>query len=281
MTHVLVVEDVQSTRLSIEAVLRKAGYHVSVAEDGEQALDLLEQQEATQYYDAIITDIQMGSIDGLAVLQAARHHDPYAAVIVLTGFGTMETAITALRSGAYDYLHKPCEPEDLLQCVKGAIQRHVREVQKARAIQSLKQIAAQFDAQPEHPAEAQAEPLLASAEEQASLDIADQEGEEEGERYYRLGELCIDNRRHSVSFADETIHLTPIEYALLRCLAQAPGTVLEYIEIARSTHGHIQDKAEAQSLLKPHVHKLRRKIKAEYFVSVRGVGYMLEAPAEV
>jgi DNA-binding response OmpR family regulator len=98
------------------------------------------------------------------------------------------------------------------------------------------------------------------------------------ERYITVGELWIDSFQHTVSFAGESLHLTPIEYGLLRCLAQAEGRVLEYCEIARRTHGHVADKVEAHALLKPHIHNLRRKITSDYLVNVRGVGYMLVCP---
>jgi DNA-binding response OmpR family regulator len=277
--RVLIVEDVESTRRSITAVLEKAGYHVTVAADGETALALLDEARITATpYDVIITDIQMGGVDGISVLQAARSYDPLAAVIILTGFGTMDTAVAALRAGASNYLHKPCDPPDLLNCVKEALQQRMVELSKAEAIQTLKRLAGQLERNVGEDTEPVAPPSLPPHSDLPGEHTADDTSPPPST--IRIGLLAIDTQRHSVSFDGKPIHLTPIEYALLRCLAQQPGHVLEYGDIVQRTHGHVADRHEAHALLKPHIYKLRRKISPDYFSNVRGIGYMLEAPCD-
>lgn len=266
--YILVVEDDVITRLSIAAILEGAGYHVTEAADGEKAISLIEQADgAGMPYNVVITDLRMGTIDGIEVLYAARTQQHPAEVIILTGYGTMDTSIAALRAGAYDYLIKPCEPTDLLAYVAGAVQRHISERRQADVIRAIAQIAGQWQNDP-----------LPMGPEDPPLSPRVYSQSEPDDRFIRVGALCIDNFRHIVSFNGEEIHLTPIEYAVLRCLAQEHGRVLHYCEIARRTHGHVSDKSEAHALLKPHIHKLRRKIDPDYFINVRSTGYMLAVP---
>lgn len=268
-THILVVEDDTATRLSLVAVLEKAGYHVTSAVNGETALSLLAQTSAaTHAYDVVITDIQMGVVSGMDVMQAARNQDEYTSIIILTGFGSMETAIAAIRAGAYDYLHKPCEPTDLLACVTGAVQKRKDERLKAETVQAVQQLAESIQSnQPSsysHP-----------MPHQDTTNSGDT-GAETSPRLIQIGLLCIDTARHSVSYNGQPVHLTPTEYDLLLCLANANGHTLAYEAITQFTHNCETGRHEAHILLKPHIHKLRRKIKSDYFVNVRGFGYRLE-----
>jgi DNA-binding NtrC family response regulator len=90
-------------------ILKLKGYGVTTAESGERAIELLE--NAT--FDLIITDLIMGSIDGIGVLKKAKEISPETMVMILTGFGDMASAIEALRSDADDYILKPCESDEI------------------------------------------------------------------------------------------------------------------------------------------------------------------------
>lgn len=124
--HILLVEDDQNTSIALGYWLQQAGYRVTRAPDGETAFDLLE----NDVYDVVLTDIVLGDIDGIEVLQAARMQDYHPEVLILTGHGTLDTAIAAIRAGAYDYLVKPCDEDELLRQLNGAVQR--RMVEKRR-----------------------------------------------------------------------------------------------------------------------------------------------------
>ncbi len=263
MATMLIVEDMEPTRRSIVFVLRKASHHVDEASDGQTALTMLSEAARTGHpYDVVITDIQMGAVSGMEVLRAAKACDPLTEVIVLTGFGTIETAVESLRAGAHDYLHKPCEPEDLLACVTNAVQQRTTDQRKEEAIQTLQQLVERIDEPP--PTSSPLPPTDPAAP--SIQDIT------------RIGRLCIDHQRHRVSFDGQDVHLTPTEYTLLCSLAQQRGRVISYHDIVRHTHRTTVDKTEAQTLLKPHIHKLRRKIHSDYFIGVRGIGYMLDTP---
>ena len=117
--QVLVVDDDYASRLLISKILEKDNYRVSTCNSGLEGLDRLKQHS----YDLIISDLKMEGMDGIQLLQKARSLDPNIAVIILTGYASMQTAIDSLRLGAVDYLMKPINIEELKIRVKKAIER--------------------------------------------------------------------------------------------------------------------------------------------------------------
>jgi DNA-binding NtrC family response regulator len=106
---ILLVDDDSVIVAAIGSDLEEKGYRVTTAGSGEQAVDWLTQS----HFDLVITDLVMTPVNGIAVLEKAKEIDPDTMVVILTGFGDMTSAIEALRSGADDYLLKPCEPEEI------------------------------------------------------------------------------------------------------------------------------------------------------------------------
>jgi signal transduction histidine kinase len=117
--RLLVVDDEENIVLTISEVLRLEGYDVDVASSGTEAARLLDEGRA---YDLILTDLHMGEGDGLSLLEDVRRRSPLTITIVLTGFAALETAIAALRHGAYDYLTKPCIIDELKYTVSRGIE---------------------------------------------------------------------------------------------------------------------------------------------------------------
>lgn len=102
--NILVVDDDDDILELIERHLSNKGYEVVTAYDGEQALPLLDKVK----FDLVITDLKMPKIDGMEVLRRVKEKDPNIEVVILTGHGTMDTVVEALRDGgAFDYLQKP------------------------------------------------------------------------------------------------------------------------------------------------------------------------------
>jgi len=249
---ILLVEDDSTTRRLLASGLASAGYAVREAPDGETAVELLQSQR----FDLVISDIRMRRVDGVQVLEAARSQPDAPAVILLTGYSTVESAVAALRLGAYDYLQKPCELRDLLARVDGALERRAKERRMEDIRRLAQEIATMDGAPPQSSAQRPADDGL-----------------------LRIGALTIDRGRHQATFNGRALRLTPIEFALLCCLAESQGRVVAYEAIVQRTHGlHVSDD-EAQALLRSHVHNLRHKIDPAYIVGVRGAGYMLEVPA--
>ena len=119
---VLVVDDEPGFRKMLEWELTSQGMHVETAENGAQGVQLASQKT----YDVIISDITMPEMDGLKLLQSIQHSSPQTAVIIATGFGAVETAVFAMRKGAFDFILKPYDLGHLLSCVKKAVERRSR-----------------------------------------------------------------------------------------------------------------------------------------------------------
>ena len=111
MPHrILVVDDEKIIRDSISFILKKEGYTIEEAANGKLALDKINQQPC----DVIITDIEMPVMKGIELLENVMQVSPQTIVIIITAYGSLETAIAALRSGASDYILKPLEFDELL-----------------------------------------------------------------------------------------------------------------------------------------------------------------------
>ena len=119
MSAILVVDDELSMREFLEILLTKEGYAVSCAESGEDACTILDGEA----FDLVITDIRMDNIDGLGVLRKVKEVNPETPVIMISAYATAETAIEAMKEGAYDYIPKPFEVEEFKKILRDAIHR--------------------------------------------------------------------------------------------------------------------------------------------------------------
>src|SRR5581483_6662675 len=117
MHNVLIVDDESGIRLSLKGVLEDEGYKVSEAESGEACLDLLRKRS----FDAIFLDVWLPGMDGLDTLQKIKDLDQGAEVIMISGHGTIETAVRATKLGAFDFLEKPLSLEKTLILLKNAL----------------------------------------------------------------------------------------------------------------------------------------------------------------
>ncbi|MCG6972958.1 MAG: endopeptidase La [Desulfobacterales bacterium] len=114
---ILVVDDEQITRQNLEHVFKKDGYHVNTASDGQEALDFL----GKSAFDVIVTDLKMGKVDGMTVLESAKAVNPGTEVIIITGYATVSTAIEAMKKGSYHYLTKPLKLNEIRSTIQKAL----------------------------------------------------------------------------------------------------------------------------------------------------------------
>ena len=125
--QVLVVDDEEIARTNMEHVLTREGYQVKTAANGLEALEKAQGQDL----DLILTDLKMDKMDGLQLLEAVKDVAPHAAVIMITGFATVDTAVAAMQKGAVHYLPKPIKIEELRATVKQIFAKK-RTLQKTR-----------------------------------------------------------------------------------------------------------------------------------------------------
>jgi len=115
---ILIAEDDDTLAAALDEFLREKGHQVDLAAHGGEALALLEKKS----YPLIITDLVMPEADGLTVLRAARQRDPATLVVIMTGYASLDSAIGAIREGAYDYLCKPFKLQEIEIAVNNATQ---------------------------------------------------------------------------------------------------------------------------------------------------------------
>ncbi len=108
-TRILIVDDEEIVRESLSAWLEKDGYTLATAPDGETAIDRIRKER----WSILLVDLKMPGIDGLQVLEEAKKAQPEAAAVIMTAYATVDSAVAAMKIGAYDYLVKPFDPEEL------------------------------------------------------------------------------------------------------------------------------------------------------------------------
>ncbi len=264
--HILVVDDEAPERITLGEVLRLEGYHVKLAASGEEALALV--QETTPPFDIVVLDLRLPGIDGLQVLDHIRRLSDETIVILITGYGTLETAIRALRKGAYDFLLKPCPVDEVLR----AVRRALNEVQAGRYRRALVQ------------------QLQSTLQELIKTDNVDElepavQPTAHNEDVIVAGDIKLDRARHMVTHEGKPVELTPTEFRLLECLITRAGEVCSPQELVKCAQGYETDAWGARSIIRVHIRRLRRKLEPtpedpQHILNVRGVGYIFVAEPE-
>jgi len=257
---ILIVDDETNIRRGLKATLVKDGHEVQEAGSAEEALSILEIFPC----EAAIVDIRMPGMSGVDLLGQIRARWPLVSVILLTGHGTLETAMTAVREGAHDYLLKPTQPAAIRETVASALAAFRRHREESQLFQSLKTGLQRLE---ELPAEPQPSSVASPSQ----------------QRELTAGDLVIDTQAYLVRRGDHPISLTPTEFQLLVTLARRPGEVIDYVTLVQLSLEYEAEPWEAKELIKRHVFSLRQKIEPEpsnprYILNVRGIGYRLTSP---
>ena len=252
--RILLVDDETNIRLTFGMLLQRAGYDVMVAEGGEQAITLLEQH----VFDVLIVDLNMPGMHGLQVAEAARARQPDITIMVLTGHGSLDTAIEALHLQVFDYLLKSAAPQEVLERVDIAVAAHAHVARQHILMEAIASAADTLRV--ERP-----DDLPHPSAEHESISI---------------GAIHLDGWRQTVTVDDRTASLTPTEFRVLRCLMDHAGTLISYTQLVLCVQGYELGEQEASELIKPHIHHLRQKIEPnpadpQYILNVRGKGYLL------
>ena len=130
-SRILVVDDDESLRRVLQVQLEQDGYVVASAASAQQTVSMLQ----LRAYDLVITDLRMPGLSGLELLKEIRSQYPETIVIILTAFGTVDTAVEAMKAGAYDYLTKPVHPDELSLVVGRAVE-HLRLIEEVRTLRA-------------------------------------------------------------------------------------------------------------------------------------------------
>ena len=134
LIRILIAEDERPLRVLLSEELQEENRRVKAAANGLEALALLREEE----FDILITDLKMPQMGGIELLKEAKKLRPDLLVIVITGYASLETAIMALKEGAYDYIRKPFSLEELKVSVNNACTRILLERENRRLLEDLK-----------------------------------------------------------------------------------------------------------------------------------------------
>ncbi len=124
--HILIIDDELSMREFLEVLLSREGYRITCAENGGKALDLIAQDQ----FDLLLLDIRLGDMSGIEVLKAAKTQNPQTIVIMISAYASAETAVEAMNEGAYDYVPKPFDKDELRETVARALELKTLEHEK-------------------------------------------------------------------------------------------------------------------------------------------------------
>lgn len=263
--RILVVDDEAAERITLGEVLRLEGYHVTLAASGEQALAIVRQEPM---FDLAILDLRLPGMDGLQVLDGIRRISAETIVILITGYGTLETAVQALRKGAYDFLLKPSPVEEVLVAVRRALSE-LKAGRHRRLLISQLQNTLQA--------------LVATTDGLMGVEVLS--GLEKDDGATVVGDIQIDKGKHLVTYRGQPVELTPTEFRLLECLVGRVGEVCTPQDLVRCAQGYDTDAWGARSIVRVHIRRLRRKLEPDpenprYILNVRGVGYLFASSPE-
>lgn len=245
--RILVVDDEKIARRTLKTILEYEGFQVTAVESGEEALIELEKGA----FDCMILDLKMGGMSGMYVLEQTTERLPDLRVIVLTAFGSLETAIQAVRFHLSDYLLKPARPEEIIASVRKAL---------ADKPGILRESSASY--------------------------FADKEAGDPFIFRTGAGELFFDFRKRRISWQQGQVSLTPTEARMLEVLIRQRNQVVQHTELVYQVQGYRVETEEAARILRPVMSRLRRKLEevpgfGNWIQNVRGSGYLLELPNSV
>lgn len=265
--RILIVDDEESIRFSLRRALERDGHEVWTAGDGHEALRLVQHH----IFDLILTDLKMEGVDGAEVMRQARAMSPDTAIILLTGYATLESAIEALRRGAIDYLVKPCSSADIRASVEKGLSRRFRKLRRRQLLQQMSATLAELREETfPHTQTPVPSPVPLASRPQTTL-------------YH--GNLTVDRQRHRVTVEERKVDLTPTEFRLLAQLVENADKVVSCSELVLAAHGYQTSEDEARKVIRPHITNLRQKLGASegtppYILNIRGVGYVLTPATE-
>jgi DNA-binding response OmpR family regulator len=265
MVRILIVDDDEIPRASVAEILAESGYETVEAGNGLNALNLVKQNPD---FDVVLTDMKMPEMDGPTLLAELHRAFPDISIIMMTGQGTIDTAVQAMREGAVNYLLKPSNRRQLLESVREAV--NVRN-SKAQQRTLMDQVVSNLQALGlYHPNMEDAFPPQ-SASQSAGSKIDD--------RFLSVRSLMIDQHRLVALFEGKPLELTPTEFEILYSLVQAEGRVVTFEEIVYRLQGIRAERDEARTMLSTHLSNLRAKMREagceDYLVNSRGHGYYI------
>lgn len=262
--NVLLIDDEANIRVTLTRILQKAGCNVTHASSGSEALQLI----SGNLFDLVYLDLRLPDINGIDMLREIRRTNQLLPVIVLTGYGSISSAVEALHLEATDYLLKPIDPGVLVDRTTSILRRIKVDRRKKEIHEQIAQLQAELatlESEIELPAQQTSQGIS-----KTSLDS----------RFIKAGPFTLDLQTRRINLNSEAIDIPPASFDYFVVLARhAPG-VVRYQDLVSEAQGFSAEYAEAQSLTRYHIHILRQSIEADpkfpkFILNSRGIGYQL------
>jgi DNA-binding response OmpR family regulator len=258
--NILVIDDEPNLRYTLVRILRKSGWEVSAASTGREALRLM----VSTNYDLIFLDLRLPDMGGLDVLREIRCINPRMPVILLTGHGTLQSAMDSIRLGATDYILKPIDPVILVERTRTILRQQTIERRRQEILDQIKALQEELNSLG-----------IENKENAPPLDTPNQEA-----RFIRHGELLLDLQTRRASYKENVLSIPPATFEYLIVLVRHSPGVVTYQGLVTEAQGYSTNINEARELVKWHVHILRQSIetdpkKPQHLLNVRGEGYRL------
>jgi DNA-binding response OmpR family regulator len=255
--RILVVDDDQAIRRTLTGLFRHMGYDASEAATGKAALDQIE----SEIFDLVVLDLKLPHMEGTDVLQRACRMAPDTVFVILTGYGSLDSAIVAIRHGAFDYLLKPSSTDEIARAVEAGLAERSRRLHDDEPVKLLERVLVTLRDSPQRP-DAQA-PV---------------------ERFLQVADVTVDSLRRLVVLRGQPVELTPTEFDILAYLIRHRDRVISCRELVLHIRGYELDERDARVLLRTHIHRLRQKLEPRpddppVVLTVRGSGYAVCAPS--
>ncbi len=252
--NILVIDDEPTIHHTLALTFELLGYRSSSAASGREALELLEQET----FDLGLLDLRLPDMHGMEVFAQAQSRFPDTAIIIMTAYGSLDSAVSAMRQGVFDYLLKPCSVDEIVKAVQRCLhaRKHARRQQKLVSLLKETLTAVQAD---DHKAPAVPKPDLDKL---------------------RAGPITLDTQWRAAIVDEKMINLSSTEYDILHYMMCHLNQVISCQELVQHSHGVDMEERQARSIVRMHIHRLRQKLEPtphhpRHLRTVRGVGYML------
>lgn len=257
--RLMIVDDERTTRLSLSEIFTLRGARVVTAADGQEALNKLRESSV----DLVVLDLKMPGMSGLQVAEEVQRHAPGTVIILLTAHASVDSAISALRQGVFDYILKPAQPRAIVEVVERALVKRQEYLRRQNLVGLMEQTVSALKGGEQPPPIESAPPPPPAGVVQA-------------------GPIRIDLQRREAEVSDQRLVLTPTEFDTLAYLVQHADRVVSCRELVLAVHGYDTTENEARPIMRVHIHRLRQKIEPdsehpERLLTVRAAGYMLVA----
>jgi DNA-binding response OmpR family regulator len=259
--RILIVDDERTTRLSLSEIFSLRGANTSTAADGAEALAQIKQTT----FDLIILDVKMPGVSGLQVLEYVQENAPGTVCILLTAHATIDSAIRALRQGAFDYVLKPAQPKAIIEVAERGLTKRQEFLRRKNLVDLMEQTVEAFKAgSPTQPA---LPPVPVPASPASSPQL-------------NAGNIIADLHRREAKLDDRLLDLTPTEFDTLVYFIRNAERVVSCRDLVKAVHGYDTTENAARPIMRVHIHRLRQKIEVnaaspERLLTIRSAGYML------